>query len=486
MKQHPSITIKGGQRLSGGQVSIAGSSNQVTKCIIASLLTAEPVLLKGVPDVDERYIVEELYRHLGGSVEQRDNGSVLLDPSGLHTSSISAEICRKNRISILAAGPLLHKFGEFRFFGRLGGDQIGKRPVDFHLQGLQQMGANVEFDSSTAEYRLSVNEGGLHGAHIRMPFPSVMATENLIITASLAKGRTVIENAAVEPEIVELCKMLQKMGADIMVSADRTYIIEGVEKLRGCELRIMPDRNQAVSFAVAALATGGDVLIRKMPHDPVFSFINFIQRMGAEFKVSTEGVYVKAPKSGILKATHIEVDVHPGFMTDWQQPFMVLFTQSHGVSVLHETVFDDRLGYTSLLNKMGAKIQLSNKCLGELPCRFKNRNHSHSAIIQGPTPLHAHDFELPSDIRAGMCLVVAGLVAHGSSTLTRITELERKYDNLVPKLQEMGADIWYGEKDAKDHSRSVIAVEKSTIPNSAEAPEPIPSWEKDNTSELLS
>src|SRR5262249_8833598 len=157
---------------------------------------------------------------------------------------------------------------------------------------------------------------------------------------------------------------------------------------KGCELRIMPDRNQAVSFAVAALATGGDVLLERVPHDPVYSFLNFIQRMGAEFRVNSEGVYVSAPGGRPLTATHIEVDVHPGFMTDWQQPFMVLFTQARGTSVLHETVFDDRLGYTSFLNEMGANITLFSTCLGEVPCRFRSRNHVHSAIIQGPTPLH--------------------------------------------------------------------------------------------------
>jgi UDP-N-acetylglucosamine 1-carboxyvinyltransferase len=309
------------------------------------------------------------------------------------------------------------------------------------------MGAKIELNHNC--YELSVGPEGLHGAHIVMPFPSVMTTENLIMAATLAKGRTIIENAAIEPEILELVKMLQKMGADIMISANRTYVIQGVKVLKGCELRCMPDRNQAVSFAVAALATGGDVLLEKVPHDPVYSFLNFIQRMGAEFRVNSEGVWVGAPKGQVLTSpspshllgTHIEVEVHPGFMTDWQQPFMVLFTQAQGVSVLHETIFEDRLGYTKFLNQMGANITLFSSCLGEAPCRFRGKNHTHSAIIQGPTPLRGADFDLPTDIRAGMCLVVAGLVAEGESRLSNIQELQRKYDNLVPKLQAMGADI---------------------------------------------
>lgn len=439
------IEIEGGRRLDGGRVSIAGSSNQVTKCIIAALLTDDEVLIKGAPDVDERKSVAELFKSLGGQVEDLDEHTLRLCARTVDKPTIPRAISARNRIAILAAGPLLHRFKKVSLFGSLGGDKIGKRPVDFHLKGLQDMGAEVEYDNG--EIRLSVGEAGLHGAHVVLPFPSVMTTENLIITATLASGRTIIENAAIEPEITELVKMLQKMGADIMINANRTYVIQGVKKLKGCELRIMPDRNQAVSFAVAALATGGNVLLEKMPHDPIYSFLNFIQRMGAEFKVNSEGVYVSAPSGKPLIGSHIEVDVHPGFMTDWQQPFMVLFTQAQGVSVLHETIFDDRLGYTRFLNEMGASINLFSCCLGEVACRYRNRNHVHSAIIQGPTSLHARDCRLPTDIRAGMCLVVAGLVASGTTRLSNIQELQRKYDNLVPKLLAMGATVRSTELD---------------------------------------
>lgn len=436
MERH--LKIKGGKKLTGGKISIAGSSNQVTKCIIASLLTDEPVLIKGAPEVDERRMVENLYEFLGGRIERLDSDTIRLTAAGVEKFEIPEELCRRNRISILCAGPLLHRFGKVSIDGVLGGDKIGKRPVNYHIEGLRQMGAEVEREGS--RYHLSIGPSGLQGTHVTLPFPSVMTTENLLIAASKAKGRTIIENAAIEPEIFELCKMLQKMGADITQAPNRTFIIEGVSKLKGCELRCMFDRNQAVSFAVAALATGGDVLIENVTHGPVYSFLNFIQRMGAEFTINSKGLFVKAPTQP-LRGAHIEVDVHPGFMTDWQQPFMVLFTQAEGISILHETVFEERLGYTSFLNRMGAKISLTNKCLGETNCRFRNHNYIHSAIIQGPTPLHAQEFALPGDIRAGKCLVVAGLVAEGTTRLSNIIELERKYDNLVPKLQEMGADI---------------------------------------------
>jgi UDP-N-acetylglucosamine 1-carboxyvinyltransferase len=431
------MEIRGGRRLLGGRVEVAGSSNQVTKSIIAALLTNEDVLVRSAPEVSERKVVQELFQFLGGEVEELETSVVRLNAGNVSRADIPSELCRKNRISVLTAGPLLHRFREVTIAGTLGGDQIGRRPVDFHVKGLEEMGARVEMTDDS--YHFSVGDQGLHGAHLVLPFPSVMTTEHLVMTATLARGRTVIENAATEPEIVELVKMLQKMGADIMVDAHRTIVVQGVSKLKGCELTCMVDRNQAVSFACAALATGGDVLLAGVGHDSIYSFLNYIQRMGAEFEVTREGVRVSAPRP--LTATHIEVEVHPGFMTDWQQPFTVLFTQATGTSVLHETVFENRLGYTRFLGKMGANITLFAKCLGEVPCRFRGRNHIHSAIIQGPTPLSAGDFELPTDIRAGMCLVVAGLVAKGTTRLSNIHELQRKYDHLVQKLCALGADV---------------------------------------------
>jgi UDP-N-acetylglucosamine 1-carboxyvinyltransferase len=449
------LKIKGGQKLEAGRVSIAGSSNQITKCIIAALLTQEDVLIENAPVVNERKVAEELFTSLGGQIEHLEEHILRLSAKHIYAQSLSQDLCQKNRIAILAVGPLLHRFGSVSLYANLGGDKIGKRPVDFHLKGLIEMGAKVVLDNDI--YHISVDHTGLHGAHIVLPFPSVMTTENLLMTATLAKGRTIIENAAIEPEVLELVKMLQKMGADIMVSAHRTYIVQGVSHLRGCDLRVMPDRNQAVSFACAALATGGNVLLEKMPHDPMYSFLNFIQRMGAQFKVSSEGIYVSSPPRKRLKHSHIEVEVHPGFMTDWQQPFMVLFTQADGTSILHETIFEDRLSYTHFLNAMGAKITVFSSCLGEAPCRFKNKNHMHSAIIQGPTPLCGGRFKIPTDIRAGMSLVIAGLVAEGHTYLSNIQELQRKYDNLVDKLRDMGADISVIE----EYPRETILYERS-------------------------
>lgn len=433
------LEIRGGRCLSGGRIQVSGSANQVTKAIMASMLSDEPVLIKGCPAINERAIVEDLFRELGGTIDHKDENTIELTGRTLDRWEISQETCKKNRIAILALGPLLHRFKKATLFATLGGDQIGKRPVDFHLHGLEQMGAKVNCVGERLE--ISLPEGKLCGTRLVLPFPSVMTTENLLMTAVLAEGRTVIENAAIEPEIIELVKMLQKMGADIMYNAHRTFVITGVKRLRGCAIRLMIDRNEAVSYACAALATGGDVLIENVPHDPVYSFLNFIQRMGAHFRTNSEGLYVAAPKPGPLRGTHIEVEVHPGFMTDWQQPFMVLFTQAAGVSVLHETIFENRLGYTQYLNRMGANISMFASCLGEAPCRFSLRNHTHSAVVHGPTPLHAADFAVPNDIRAAFSLVIAGLVAQGTTRLRDIGPLQRKYDSFISKFSAMGADI---------------------------------------------
>ncbi len=436
---NPSITINGGRRLTGGRVQIDGSSNQVTKAIIASLLTDDTVMIKGAPDVDECHNVANLFKMLGGRASFVDENTLELNAKQVDKNSIPKEICMQNRISILCVGPLLHRFKEVRLYAALGGDQIGKRPVNFHVQGLEQMGAQVELEDNYYVFR--VGDEGLQGAHITLSFPSVMTTENLMIAATKAKGRTTISNAAIEPEVFELAKMLQKMGADIKFAPNRTIVIQGVSELHGCEIRCMLDRNQAVSFALSALCTGGDVLLSNVRHESVFSFLNFIQRMGATFKINSEGLWLYAPSNNGFKGAHIEVEVHPGFMTDWQQPFMVLFTQSQGVSIIHETVFENRLGYTEFLNKMGANITLTSACLGEVDCRFKERNFVHSAIIQGPTTLQGCEMTLPTDIRAGKCLVIAGLVAEGKTTLHNIRELDRKFGNITKKLEGIGADV---------------------------------------------
>jgi UDP-N-acetylglucosamine 1-carboxyvinyltransferase len=266
-----------------------------------------------------------------------------------------------------------------------------------------------------------------------------MATENFLITASLAKGVTIIENAALEPEIIDLIKLLQKMGAIIEQKVDRRIVVEGVEKLHGASHTLLSDRNEAVSLAIATYLTRGDVYLRRAQQDTLLTFLNTLSKMGLRFQVDDNGIrFVSAGK--MPPAIALETDVHPGFMTDWQQPFTVLLTQANGISVVHETIYEDRFGYTSALRGMGAHIGLYSKCLGEVPCRFREKEYLHSCVVRGPTPLKGGHLYIP-DIRAGCSYILAALCAEGTSEVYGIEHIERGYEQLDAKLRALGAKI---------------------------------------------
>ena len=425
------LLITGGNPCKG-EVQISGAKNAASKMMIASLLTDEPVILENVPKQQESAITEEILKTIGTTVSWDDHTVTLHTPKINQTEVLSQS--RKNRLSVLFLGPLMHRAGE-GFVPVVGGDKIGPRPVNFHLDVLQKMGAVVE--QTPDGYRATAPQR-LHGVMIDLPYPSVGATESAILTSVLAAGRTVVKNAAIEPEIVELIKMLQKMGAIIEIGLGRQIEVYGVAKLHGCRMRVMPDPLEAVSFACVALGTGGDIFVKGAVHEHLIPFLNTVRRMGAEYEVREDGIrfYCKGPLNGLK----IETDTWPGFRTDWQQPFTVVLTQAQGTSVVHETVWEERFGYTKALNEMGADITLFADCLGEVPCRFKGQNYKHSAVINGPRKLHAATLEVP-DIRAGLALVVAALVAEGQSTLTNIEHLDRGYEKLEEKLQSLGADI---------------------------------------------
>jgi UDP-N-acetylglucosamine 1-carboxyvinyltransferase len=268
----------------------------------------------------------------------------------------------------------------------------------------------------------------------------VGATENIIFAAVLAHGRTRIENAAIEPEIVDIVKFLQQMGAIIEFGANRTITVDGVKKLHGASYRILPDRLEAASWANVALATNGKIMVEGARQDEMISFLNTVRRIGGDYEVTNGGISFQRANGG-LHGIELETDTYPGFATDWQQPLVVVLTQAEGLSVVHETVYEDRFGYTEDLRRMGADIGVFAKCLGELPCRFRNNSEPHSAVIKGGTPLHATEIEIP-DIRAGMAQVIAALVADGESTLTGIHHLERGYGLVFwDKLRAIGADF---------------------------------------------
>jgi UDP-N-acetylglucosamine 1-carboxyvinyltransferase len=407
-----------------GEIRVSGAKNAATKEIVASLLADGPVILRNVPDIGDVHVTIDMLRGLGADITFRD-GTVTVDASGVKTSEVAEALSRKNRIPILLMGPLLHRFGEAQI-PALGGCTIGARPVDFHIESLKAMGADITCDGNTYTARAK----RLKGTVIRLDYPSVGATENIMLAAVKAKGTTIIQNAAVEPEIVDLATLLQAMGAIINLDVNRTWVIEGVESLHGAEHRVIPDRIEAASFMVAAAITGGDVFVRDARQTDLLSFLNALRRAGVPFEVREDGIRVQGAKS--ITPIALETDVHPGFMTDWQQPFVMLLT--------HETVFEDRFGYTEALIKMRAKIQLHRECLGSKPCRFVNRDYRHSAVIVGPTPLKAADIVIP-DLRAGFSYLIAALIADGTSHLTGVELIERGYEDIIGKLKGLGARI---------------------------------------------
>jgi UDP-N-acetylglucosamine 1-carboxyvinyltransferase len=407
--------------------------------MVASLLTDEPCLLKNVPTIGELDIIFEFLRNIGSEINKA--GSVVKIATPAIKSNRVTTLSRRNRIPILALGPLLARTGEAEV-PVLGGDKIGPRPVDIHLEGLSKLGAQIQI---TKDSYHAWAPDGLRGAEIELRFPSVGATENIMLAAVLAKGKTVIKNAALEPEIIELMKMLQKMGAIIELCPPRTIMIEGVAKLHGVTHRTPPDRNEAISMACLAIATNGRIMLNGANQEHLITFLNAVRRMGGEYEVTDEGIAfwrAGAADGGIaaLKPIDIRTDVHPGFMTDWQQPLAVLLTQAHGTSTIHETIYEDRFAFALDLNEMGAKIKITTDCPPNDPCRLAGKNHYHFATIEGPTPLTGKNLHV-RDLRSGMVDILAALVAQGVSEVDGVEEIDRGYEAIDERLRQLGADI---------------------------------------------
>jgi UDP-N-acetylglucosamine 1-carboxyvinyltransferase len=431
------VTIRGGRPLVG-RIEVKGAKNLVTKAMVAALLGETPSLLKDVPNISDVRIVRGLLEVHGVKVTEGDEpGDLILDPidvESAHFAAIDAH-AGSSRIPILFCGPLLHRLGE-AFIPDLGGCRIGDRPIDFHLEVLRKFGAVVEKQPNGI--RMSA-PNGLKGAKLELPYPSVGATEQVLLTAVRADGITELKNAAIEPEIMDLIHILQKMGAIISVDTDRVIRIEGVEHLDGFTHRALFDRNEAASWAAAALATHGDVFVGGARQPEMLTFLNVFRKVGGAFDIHDDGIRFYHP-GGDLKPVIIETDVHPGFMTDWQQPLVVALTQAHGTSIVHETVYEQRFGFVDALVKMGATIQIHRECLGGHPCRFGRRNFNHSAVITGPTKLYGADIEVP-DLRGGFSHLIAALTAEGSSTVSNVGIISRGYENFITKLRLLGADF---------------------------------------------
>ena len=424
--------INGGKPLHG-KVKVSGAKNSATKLLVASLLSDKECILHNSPNkISDLTVTKEICESIGSKIIFKED-TLVTRTEKISNSKISEILGNKNRIAILLAGPLLLRTGKAEI-PIPGGCKIGSRPVNFHIDSLEKLGCNV----SIRDDYFILEADRLRGNNIRLDYPSVGATENIIIASTLAKGRTIISNAAVEPEILDLIKFLQKMGAIIEINTDRKITIEGVDNLSGAEHSVIPDRNQAASFACAGLASKGDIFIENAIQDDLITFLNTVRRVGGNYEVKENGIRFFYDRE--FKSIAIETNVHPGFMTDWQQPFLILLSQAKGISIVHETVYEERFGYVSELQKMGAEIELYDTCLGGLECRFANTHYFHSAVVKGPTPLHSAEINVP-DLRAGFSYLVAGVIAKGESLVNGAIYIDRGYEDIDEKLRNLGADI---------------------------------------------
>jgi UDP-N-acetylglucosamine 1-carboxyvinyltransferase len=415
-----------------GEVEVSGSKNAVTKHMVAAMLGTQTSSITNAPAVGDVGITADILTSLGVGVEI-DGDRITIDPVEAPGADVPLEFTGLNRIPILLLGPLLSRNHE-AFVPLVGGDRIGRRPVDFHIDALERMGAEI----TVTDDGISAKADRLRGAQITLPYPSVGATESVLLTAVLAEGRTVLRNAAVEPEVTELALFLQRMGARIGFKPDRRIVIEGVDHLRGAEARLHGDRLEAFSYLVAGLMTGGQVRVGGCAQDRLVTAIDTLQKMGAQFEITDD--YIQASADAGLLPAAVQTDTHPGFMTDWQPPLIVLMTQAEGMSVIHETVYEDRLGYIEALTVMGCEIELFDTCLGGPACRFHDTNAKHSAVVRGVSKLRGAEVTIP-DVRAGFSSVIAAAVADGPSTLHGIHHLERGYNKPFETLEALGLKL---------------------------------------------
>ena len=417
-----------------GDVQVSGSKNAITKHMVAAVMADSPSTIRNVPAVGDVGITTDVLRSLGVGVELHGD-SVTITPTPDIEPEVSQRYSGLNRIPILLLGPLLHLRGE-AFVPLVGGDRIGARPVDFHVEALRSFGAEVVETGDGVRAKVA---GRLAGTQITLPYPSVGATETVLLTAALAEGRTVLNNAATEPEIIELALFLQRMGARVELSPGRRFVVDGVDRLQGATTRLQGDRLEAFSYLVAGLVTGGQVRVGGCAQERMVTAISTLQRMGAHVEIDDD--WISAHPGAGLSAIAIHTDTHPGFMTDWQSPLFVLMTQAEGMSVLHETVFEDRIRYpATVVQAMGGEIELFRTCLGGPACRFHDTNAVHSAVVRGVSKLRGAHVEIP-DLRAGFSGVIAAAVADGASIIEGVHHLERGYNRPLETLQSLGLDV---------------------------------------------
>jgi UDP-N-acetylglucosamine 1-carboxyvinyltransferase len=414
------LLIRGGRPLSG-EITISGAKNAALPELCAALLTAEPVTLDNVPALQDVTTMLKLLRNMGVRAERDADRPhrIRLDASAVTSPEAPYDLVKTMRASILALGPLLARFGEATV-SLPGGCAIGSRPVDQHIKGLQAMGADIRVEHG---YILAkAPAGGLRGARITTDMVTVTGTENLMMAAALARGETVLENAAQEPEIPDLAEMLIAMGAKIEGHGTSKIRIQGVERLGGVTHRTIPDRIETGTFLCAVAAAGGEVLLRQARADHLDAVIDKLREAGARIEAGPDWIRVAA--SGRLKAQSFRTSEYPAFPTDMQAQFMALDCVAEGTARITETIFENRFMHVNELVRLGARIEVDG----------------HTAVVQGVEKLSGATV-MATDLRASASLVIAGLVAEGETVVDRIYHLDRGYDHMEAKLRAVGADI---------------------------------------------
>jgi len=432
--------INGSKKLKG-DLKVSGSKNVVLKALVAACLTKDEVELLNIPLISDFYLMADLVRQIGGKVDVLDH-KVKIKLGKIKSTKIPLEIGAKTRTSSMFLAPLLAREKE-AIIPNPGGCRIGARPIDRHIHGLEKMGAKIKYDSQDGYFHAKTED--LKGCDFTFEKNSHTGTETLIIAGVLAKGRTVIRNAAEEPEVSDLINMLNKMGARIERKDQRVIVIEGVEALHGVSYKIMPDRNELITFALISSLTGGEILIKNGDLSTVSTFLNRFREAGGNWEMVGPKIRFYLEKS-VINPTSIDTGPYPGFMTDWHSPWAIFMTQAHGVSKIHETVYENRFGYVDELSKMGAKISLFNPKV-ENPKELYNFNYEdmrkdskHAIKITGKTPLHDAVLDI-SDLRAGATLVMAALIAKGESVIYGVEHIARGYERFDERLRALGADI---------------------------------------------
>lgn len=412
-----SFVITGGKRLSG-EIGVSGAKNAALKFMAAALLADGPVELRNVPEIEDIHRLVEILREIGVSVKQSLPHQYTIDAAALRTSELPSALAPKIRASLLLIGPLLVRLGRATL-PRPGGCAIGKRPIDFFEHGFRKLGALVSEGEDAHVFKAKK----LKGTTFVFPLPSVTGTEAMMMTATRVPGTTTLVNAAMEPEIVALAEFLNQCGARISGVGTSVISIEGVARLSGGEATMIPDRIEAGSFAALAAATGSDITIIGCNPAHLDVPLLTLEKVGVRFDVAGDHIRIKPSRN--LQAVNITTHEYPGFPTDLQAPFTVLLTQAHGVSRIHETIFEGRLYYTESLKQMGANVVLANQ---------------HTAVVEGPAKLRGKTLESP-DIRAGLALVIAALTAKGKSTIANAYQIDRGYERIEERLRTLGADI---------------------------------------------